>query len=175
MKRIHVAVIPGQLLSILLMITFIYANRYFGFLASWEEGSGAVPWQPTYVAACLVGIIGSACIWITRHYLTRSNSVRNTLAVCAWTRQLKSDGKWISFDKFLTEQLGFAVSHGLCDKKIFEMKNEIDRDWKKGRSKLANPGSDRKPMGFDALGREENRSGDRPASPFSVLPSDPHN
>jgi len=145
-------------------------------LASWEEGSGALlPWQSAHLAACLVGIIGSVSIWITWHYLTKSNSMRDMLVVCAWTRQVKSDGKWISFDKFLTEQLGFAVSHGLCDKKIFEMKNEIDRDWKKGRSRLANPEGSQKPIGFDSLGKEENRGGDRPESPFGVLPSDPHN
>ena len=175
MKRIHVAVILGQLLSFLLMITFIYANQYFGFLASWEKGSVAIPWQSAHLAACLVGIVGSASIWITWHYLNKSNSMRDMLVVCAWTRQVKTDGEWVSFDKFLTEQLGFAVSHGLCDRKIFEMKNEVDRDWKKGRSLMANPGGNRKPMGFDSLGKEENRGGDRPESPFGILPSDPYN
>ncbi len=168
MKRIHIAVILGQLLSFLLMITFTYANKAFGFLASWEQGDGAISWQSTHLAACLVGIVGSASIWITWYYLTKSNSMRDMLVVCAWTRQVKSDGKWISFDRFLSEQLGFAVSHGLSDKKIVEVKNEIDRDWKKGRSKLTNPDGDRKAIGVEALGNEENLDRPTPDYPSGV-------
>lgn len=35
------------------------------------------------------------------------------LRVCAWTKKIYQDGRWVSFDEFLVERLGFTVTHGI--------------------------------------------------------------
>lgn len=37
----------------------------------------------------------------------------NPLRVCAWTKKIYHEGRWISFDEFLIERLGFTITHGI--------------------------------------------------------------
>ncbi len=35
------------------------------------------------------------------------------LTVCAWTRQIRVGGEWLSFENFIEARLGFQISHGI--------------------------------------------------------------
>jgi len=35
------------------------------------------------------------------------------LTVCAWTRQIRVGGEWLSFENFIERRLGFQISHGI--------------------------------------------------------------
>lgn len=35
------------------------------------------------------------------------------LVICAWTKQVKADGRWMPVEEYLTEQLGVRLSHGI--------------------------------------------------------------
>lgn len=129
-SRIQLAVVTGQSLSFFLIITFIFANQRYDLLSSIGGASMEFSLKSAYVAACLVGLVGAVSIWITLHYLNKSNSMRDMVVVCAWTQQIKIEGRWVPFRDFLSEQLGYAVSHGMCDEKLAEMRSEIDREWR---------------------------------------------
>ena len=73
-------------------------------------------------------------IWLTWYYATKSNSIRDMLVICAWTHRVKSNGRWLSLEEFFTAQLGYAVSHGLSEAKLMEMRNEVDTEWRKIRT-----------------------------------------
>ncbi|TVS09010.1 MAG: hypothetical protein EA417_21350 [Gammaproteobacteria bacterium] len=63
---------------------------------------------------------------------TLKQAFRNTpdpsqlLAVCARTNKVRLDGRWMSFEEFLTEKLGFQVSHGIHPDSIRDLTNELD-------------------------------------------------
>jgi len=38
-----------------------------------------------------------------------------TLTVCAWTKRVKFEGEWMSFDAFLLRRFGIVVSHGISE------------------------------------------------------------
>src|SRR5690606_6799714 len=84
-----------------------------------------------YVGACLVGLVGAINTWLTWYYITKSNTVRDMLVICAWTHRVKTKNGWMSLEDFFSSQLGFAVSHGLSEEKLNEMRGEVDRDWRK--------------------------------------------
>jgi len=35
------------------------------------------------------------------------------VTVCAWTKSVRSEGQWISFDEYLSKHLGLSVTHGI--------------------------------------------------------------
>jgi PAS domain S-box-containing protein len=37
------------------------------------------------------------------------------LSICAWTKQVCVDGKWVSVDQYLSKNLGLKLSHGISD------------------------------------------------------------
>ncbi len=46
--------------------------------------------------------------------------------VCAWTKQVRVDGRWIAFDKFLAEKLHLSISHGISPEAMERLKKELD-------------------------------------------------
>ncbi len=146
-NRTQIAVVLGQVLSFLLIITFIFANQRYDLLASIGAEDSIVSFKSAFVSACLVGLVGAFSVWITLHYLTKSNAMRDIVVVCAWTQQVKVDGRWVSFREFLSEQLGYAVSHGMCEEKLVELRGEVEMDWK-SKAKPSSPAVERKPLGM---------------------------
>ena len=133
LNKTQTAVVLGQSLSFLLIITFIFANQRYDLLSSIGGVQTDVSLVTAYVSACLVGLIGASSIWITLHYLNKSNAMREMVVICAWSNQVKVDGKWVSFREFLSDQMGFVVSHGLCETKLAELRQEVESNWKSGQ------------------------------------------
>lgn len=42
-----------------------------------------------------------------------SKSPEEFITICAWTKRIRVDGEWISFEEFLSNQLGKKVTHGI--------------------------------------------------------------
>ncbi len=124
------AILVAQALSYLLMITFLFADARFRLVGVFAGPNVTSNSETAYIAACLVGILGSISLWLTWYYTTKANSIRDMLVICAWTHRVKSGEKWVSLEEFFTDQLGYAVSHGLSEARLFEMRRQIDSEWK---------------------------------------------
>ncbi len=141
MKRVHAAILGGQLLSYSLILVFIFANHHFQLASVFGIEIQQLSLRAAAIYACLVAIVGTINIWLTYYYASKSDTMRDLLVVCAWTRRVKSKGKWISMEEFLTQQLGYAISHGLSDSKLAELRAEVDRDWRKVKVNTQQPES----------------------------------
>ncbi len=128
--RMQYAVLTAQALAYVLIITFIFANAQFDLIRPFSYNDVKFEGSSAYIGACLIGIIGTISLWLTWYYATKSNSIRDMLVICAWTHRIKSDGKWIPLEEFFTNQLGYAVSHGLSEARLLEMRKEIDAEWR---------------------------------------------
>jgi PAS domain S-box-containing protein len=51
------------------------------------------------------------------------------LTVCAWTKQVQVDGRWVAVDEFLSEHLGLKLTHGMSAEgaRLFEGDRERAR------------------------------------------------
>lgn len=45
--------------------------------------------------------------------------------VCAWSKQIKVEGKWITFDEFLTKHLHVQLSHGISPESLNQLLKEV--------------------------------------------------
>ena len=43
---------------------------------------------------------------------------RGLLKVCAWTKRIEVDGRWISIEEFLSEHLKLQLTHGMSDEAV---------------------------------------------------------
>jgi hypothetical protein len=43
-----------------------------------------------------------------------SNDFEKLVTVCAWTRKIKLDGRWVTFEEFLVDSLGATITHGIA-------------------------------------------------------------
>ncbi len=48
------------------------------------------------------------------------------ICVCAWTRQIKIDGKWMSIEKFISDYLDKQVTHGISPEAYEKMIKEAE-------------------------------------------------
>jgi K+-sensing histidine kinase KdpD len=46
--------------------------------------------------------------------------------VCAWTKEIKVEGKWVPLEEFLTNQLHFKLSHGISPEAIRKFEGELE-------------------------------------------------
>ena len=47
--------------------------------------------------------------------------------VCAWTKRIRLEGKWLTLDEFLTNKLNVKISHGISPDAFTRIKQEVDR------------------------------------------------
>ena len=130
-RRIHYAILIGQLLSYALIVTFIFADATFGFVEALVGDEPTFYSNTHYISACLIGMVGAASIWISIFYMRKSEAMRDWIVLCAWTQRVKSGNRWISITEFLSDSLGYNVTHGMSEEVVDELRSEIDTNWKK--------------------------------------------
>ena len=76
-------------------------------------------------------VIAVLVVWITAVLGSEMTSAKRKihdmgklLVMCAWTKQVKVDGEWISVDAYLTEHLGVKLSHGISQDAAEKMLRE---------------------------------------------------
>ena len=58
--------------------------------------------------------------------LLRLEKLQEFVTVCAWTGQVRHQGRWMRLDEYLKSQFGIAVSHSLSEEASEKMKREIE-------------------------------------------------
>ena len=43
----------------------------------------------------------------------RSAELERLVTVCAWSKKIRVDGKWVTFEEFLVDNLGVRITHGI--------------------------------------------------------------
>jgi len=43
----------------------------------------------------------------------RSAELERLVTVCAWSKKIQVDGKWVTFEEFLVDNLGVRITHGI--------------------------------------------------------------
>jgi hypothetical protein len=46
--------------------------------------------------------------------------------VCAWTKRIRVEDKWISFEEFLQSHLGIEVTHGISEEAAAELRKQLE-------------------------------------------------
>ena len=60
------------------------------------------------------------------HYHTRR--LETLLHVCAWCKQIRDQGSWVTLESYLQKQTGTPLTHGICPS--CTAKWRADPDWK---------------------------------------------
>lgn len=131
MRRIHYAILLGQVLSYALIVTFIFADATFGFVESFVGDEPSILFNVHTISVCLIGIVGAASIWVSFFYMRKSEAMKDWIVLCAWTQRVKSGNRWITITEFLSDSLGYNVTHGMSEEVADQMRSELDSNWKK--------------------------------------------
>ena len=115
MKKFHLTILAGEILSYTLIIVFIFADSVYDLTEVLGLDQRWFTPRTALVAACLIGLVGAINVWMTWNHLQRARAIRECLVVCAWSNRVKRDGQWIPLSEFLDKELGYQVSHGLSD------------------------------------------------------------
>ncbi len=47
------------------------------------------------------------------------------LRMCAWTRRVWHEGKWLSFEAFMEARFGISTTHGISEAAAEELKRKL--------------------------------------------------
>jgi len=46
---------------------------------------------------------------------SKVSQLEQILTICAWSRKVRLDGAWVSFEEFLFRRFGVRISHGITE------------------------------------------------------------
>jgi CHASE3 domain sensor protein len=61
---------------------------------------------------------------VGRWLMVRAREVETAVTVCAWTRRVLWQGKWITFEEYLAKRFDVRCTHGICAEAAESMKAE---------------------------------------------------
>ena len=77
------------------------------------------------MALILIGAVALALILVVV-ILLRLEKLQEFVTICAWTGQVKYQGKWLRLDEYLKQQFGISVSHSLSQDAADKMMRDIE-------------------------------------------------
>jgi len=75
-------------------------------------------------SAVLIGAVAMVLMFIVI-ILLRLDKLQQVVTICAWTGQVKYEGRWVRLDEYLERRFGLSVSHGLSREAADKMASEI--------------------------------------------------
>lgn len=111
------------------MRRLVYALQRQEF-AALVEFSGAAAARAQRVQWLNAGLITAALAlamtgaWLL---LRRMRDLEGLITVCAWTRRVEWQGRWISFEEYLARRFNIRCTHGISDEAAERMRDEIAR------------------------------------------------
>jgi CHASE3 domain sensor protein len=72
----------------------------------------------------LIGAVGIMVMFIII-ILLRLEKLQQVVTICAWTGQVKHEGRWVRLDEYLERRFGMSVSHGLSREAADKMAAEV--------------------------------------------------
>ena len=57
----------------------------------------------------------------------RSTDLQQLMTVCAWSRKIRVEGEWMSFEEFLVKRLGLTITHGIDPEVAKRLHGKMDR------------------------------------------------
>jgi hypothetical protein len=75
-------------------------------------------------SSVLIGAVAIMLMFIMI-ILLRLEKLQQVVTICAWTGQVKYEGRWVRLDEYLEHRFGLSVSHGLSREAADKMAAEI--------------------------------------------------
>jgi CHASE3 domain sensor protein len=72
------------------------------------------------LVATAVALAGAVVWWLLR----RMRELEGLITVCAWTRRVKWQGNWMSFEDYLAQRFNLLCTHGICEEAAEQMRRE---------------------------------------------------
>ena len=71
-------------------------------------------------------ILDGLIILLILNMILRLQKLQNLVTVCAWTRAVRHEGRWMTFEEYLKLRFNVNVSHGLSDSARAQLQREVD-------------------------------------------------
>jgi CHASE3 domain sensor protein len=70
------------------------------------------------ITACVLGGVGMVLL------VRRAHELEAMITVCAWTKRVKFNGAWVSFEDYLHTRFNLQFTHGISEEAASKLKNE---------------------------------------------------
>jgi CHASE3 domain sensor protein len=62
------------------------------------------------------------------YFALRLNRLESFTTMCAWSRTIQMDGRWVTFEEYLSQRFNVRVSHGIAPKELEKLIAQIERE-----------------------------------------------
>lgn len=74
-------------------------------------------------------LASSLCVTLGAFYFAlRLKRYESFATMCAWSRTIQLDGRWVTFEEYLSNRFNVRVSHGIAPKELEKLLTQIERE-----------------------------------------------
>lgn len=100
----------------------------YAAVVNWNE---RISWSLVAADALVIGLLIAL--------LLRLRRAEQILTVCAWSKTVRYEGEWISYDQYLTRRFGVSITHGISPEEARKMREMIEQHPGSGIRKVELP------------------------------------
>lgn len=94
-----------------------------------------IQWLNWGLLAVALGLALAGAWFLVR----RMPDLDGLITICAWTQRVRWQGRWLSFEDFLTKRFHFVCTHGICDEEAAKMRAEMLKEEPAGAWRAGSP------------------------------------
>lgn len=78
------------------------------------------------ISGIVIAVAELLLIAVTVYFAKKIRDLQRMVTICAWSKQVRHKGEWISIEDYLERVHRIQASHGLSPRRAIELKQEID-------------------------------------------------
>lgn len=118
--------LPGRLAYLLSVLLPLGRVLIAGFLESADPIEYVV--VNGLIRVIVLGLIAYFVTRTSRQAIELKQKVDTLVTICAWSRTVKYENQWISFEEYLSRRFGIHTSHGISPAEADRLREELERE-----------------------------------------------
>lgn len=100
-------------------------RQELGAIASHTASAAEIARAFQYLNGGLLALATILAGAISLMVMRRLHQLEGLIKVCAWTKQVQWEGRWITFEEYLAKRFNIHVTHGISDEAARQLRKEI--------------------------------------------------
>jgi hypothetical protein len=80
----------------------------------------------TRVVAAVLLLVDFCALGVIALQLRKTKRLEELVTVCAWTKTIQHQGRWMTFEQYLQKRFGISVTHGISRAAYDKLRADVD-------------------------------------------------
>jgi hypothetical protein len=121
----------SRLIAIIALVALPTTTLILGVLLALLRSAPSLPTSSAHALQLANLVVSGAALLVAAiaawklFHRARKKTAEGVITVCAWTRRVLWEGRWISFEEYLANRFNVQCTHGICDEAAEKLRDAM--------------------------------------------------